>query len=201
MVIHHIFDAWHYEVLWPYALTRILWYSEDVVHWILYITLYKTWKKDARYTWLNALMHPLKHISDCIPTLDCTPLQIPSLVNYTLPIALDGTLSACLAHALKQALKTLLSALQVGSQVHLRVSSAVHAQPRIQACSHFHLMAHSHPVLIYATGQLPKTLLSKLPSMLSSTLLLPLDDTLPEYLALSSYIHSPEAGSVELGLF
>jgi len=24
MIIHSIFDAWHYEVLWTYALTRLL---------------------------------------------------------------------------------------------------------------------------------------------------------------------------------
>jgi len=40
MVIHSIFDMWHCDILWTYALTRLLWYACDFVHWILYITLH-----------------------------------------------------------------------------------------------------------------------------------------------------------------
>jgi hypothetical protein len=47
MVIHSIFDAWHYEILWTYALTRLLWYTCDFVCWILYITLHTTNLKES----------------------------------------------------------------------------------------------------------------------------------------------------------
>jgi len=42
MVIHRIFDAWHYEVLWTCTLTRLLWYACNYVHLILYIILHFT---------------------------------------------------------------------------------------------------------------------------------------------------------------
>jgi len=42
LVIHSIFDAWHYEVLWTYMLTRLQRYTCDFVRWILYITLHTT---------------------------------------------------------------------------------------------------------------------------------------------------------------
>jgi hypothetical protein len=41
-VIHTIFDRSHYEVLWTYALTTLLWYTCDFVCWIVYIMLYTT---------------------------------------------------------------------------------------------------------------------------------------------------------------
>jgi hypothetical protein len=41
-VIHSIFDAWHYEVLWTCTLTWLLWYACDYVHLILYIILHST---------------------------------------------------------------------------------------------------------------------------------------------------------------
>jgi len=43
MVIHSIFDAWQYEVLWTYTLTTLVWYVCDSVCWIVYgIMLYTT---------------------------------------------------------------------------------------------------------------------------------------------------------------
>jgi len=42
MVIHSIYDAWHYEVLWTCILTRLLWHTCDDVHLILYIMLHST---------------------------------------------------------------------------------------------------------------------------------------------------------------
>ena len=44
-VIHSIFDAWHYEVLWTYMLTTLLWYPCDFVCWIVYIMLHTTYLK------------------------------------------------------------------------------------------------------------------------------------------------------------
>jgi hypothetical protein len=41
-VIHSIFDAWYYEVLWTCALTRLLWYACHYVRLILYIMLHST---------------------------------------------------------------------------------------------------------------------------------------------------------------
>jgi hypothetical protein len=41
-VIHSIIDAWHYEVLWTYMLTRLQRYARDFVRWILYVTLHTT---------------------------------------------------------------------------------------------------------------------------------------------------------------
>jgi len=41
-VIHSIFDAWHYKVLWTCALTRFLWYAWNYVRLILYIMLHST---------------------------------------------------------------------------------------------------------------------------------------------------------------
>ena len=33
MVLHHIFDVWHYAILWTYMLTRLLWYTCDLCAW------------------------------------------------------------------------------------------------------------------------------------------------------------------------
>jgi len=41
-VIHSIFDAWHYEVLWTCASTRILSYACNYVRLILYVMLHST---------------------------------------------------------------------------------------------------------------------------------------------------------------
>jgi len=40
LVICSKFDAWHCEILWTYLLTRLLWFTCDYVHLILYITLH-----------------------------------------------------------------------------------------------------------------------------------------------------------------
>jgi len=42
MVIHSIYDMWHYESPWTYVLTWVLWYTCDCVCWILYIMLHTT---------------------------------------------------------------------------------------------------------------------------------------------------------------
>jgi hypothetical protein len=44
-VIHSIFDAWHYDVLWTYTLTALLWYVCDFVHWLVYIMPHTTYLK------------------------------------------------------------------------------------------------------------------------------------------------------------
>jgi hypothetical protein len=102
-VIPSIFDAWHFEVLCSGDLTRLLWYGCIYEHLILYITLHtvhdtayctshciQTWKQAARCIVLHAPKYALKY------TPDCTQLDTPCLLYYTLPIALDGTLPACL---------------------------------------------------------------------------------------------------------
>ena len=84
-VIHSIFDAWHYEVLWTCKLTRLLRYACDYERLILYI-----------------MLHSIK-----LPNaLHCT---LPSTLCSTLLIALDCTLPACLTYAPKEALKKLPS--------------------------------------------------------------------------------------------
>ena len=86
-VIHSIIDAWHYEVLWTCALTRLLWYTCDYGCLILYI-----------------MLHSIK-----LPTaLHC---MLPNTLWSTLLTAIDCTLPACLTYAPNSALKMLPSAL------------------------------------------------------------------------------------------
>ena len=94
-VIHSIFDAWHYDVLWTCELTRLLWYASDYGRLILYI-----------------MLHSIK-LSNA---LHCT---IPSKLWCTILI----TLPACLTYAPKWDLKTLPSTLWVRSQVHSQACS------------------------------------------------------------------------------
>jgi len=88
MLIHSIFDAWHYEGLWTYVLTRLLWYTCDFVRWILYITL-------------HTIHHTAYYTHAAYNKLEC---KLPDALHCTLPgthwskllIALDCTLPACL---------------------------------------------------------------------------------------------------------
>ena len=79
MVIHSIFDVWHYKVLWTYVWTRLLGYVCDFVRWILYITLHTI--HHAAYNKLES--------------------KLTDALHCTLPIALHGTLPACLTYPLK----------------------------------------------------------------------------------------------------
>ena len=71
LVIHSIFDAWHYKVLWTCALTRLLWYVCNYMRLILYIMLHSTNLKSncqlyffrrfqirsAIHSWLHSTVH------------------------------------------------------------------------------------------------------------------------------------------------
>jgi len=117
MVMHFIFDGWHYGVLWACMLTRLLWYTCDYVCLILYIMLHPTYNQTVKCTSLHAPKYSLKYTTDCArlytpslldlhsevssqDTLKYTPSTppstLPGILSRTLPIALDDTLPACL---------------------------------------------------------------------------------------------------------
>jgi hypothetical protein len=123
-VIHSIFDAWHYKILWTYVWTRLLWYTCDFVHRILYITLdtiHHAAKQASRCTSLHAPEYALKYIPDC------TRWHTPSQLDYTLT-----------------------STLRVRSQVHLRVHCQVHSRACTPGCTQLHSMAHSLLAWLYS---------------------------------------------------
>jgi len=155
MVIHCIFDPWHYKVLRTYILTRLLWYAGDFVHWILYIML-------------NSIYHaaynkPESKLPDAIHCI------LPTMLCSILLVALDGTLLACLTvHSrvlLRVAVKytpehvckdtsiciwwlsprlldcSLTSNLSRCFQFHSWTCSQVHSQ--------LHSMTHSQPTWLY----------------------------------------------------
>ena len=110
-VIHSIFDAWHYEVLRTSNLTRLLWYVCDYVRLVLYIMLHSTHLKPncqmhiiARSqvrSEVHSWLHSIVHSQPGWPKLPSTPQStfsstLPGMLTRTLPIALDGTLLACL---------------------------------------------------------------------------------------------------------
>ena len=170
-VIHSIFEAWHYEVLWTCNKTRLLWYACNYVRLILYI-----------------MLHSIK-----LPNaLHCT---LPSTLWINLLIALDWTLPACLTYAPSYALKTLPSTLRVRSLVHLQVRSEVHSQACFQGRSRLHSMVHSQPAWLYTPKLALKKLASTLPSTLSSTRPIALDNTLPApaYLTIRYQMSSQDA--------
>ena len=106
-----------------------------------------------------------KYTPSMLPSTPSTfPITLPSMISRTLPIALDGTLPACLTvcsqvssqdalkhtpeHALKYTIAlddtpslldyTLPSKLSRRSQVHLRVRSQVHSRACSPGCSQLH---------------------------------------------------------------
>ena len=167
-VILSICDAWHYEVLWTCAWTRLLWYARDYVRSILYIMLHSTHLANAFHCTLpssqDALKHTPEHALKCTP--NCTRWHSQSTWLY----------------APKYAHKR--------PQAHSRVPSQILFQ--------LNSMAHSQPAWLYAPKDTPNTLpstppstfSSTLPSMLSRTLLIALDDTLPACLTVCSEVSS-----------
>ena len=84
MVIGSIFDTWHYEVLWTYALTTLLWYACDYVPLILYIMLHSTKLPNALHCLLPSKLS--RRSQDALKyTPYCTRWHTASLLNYTLP--------------------------------------------------------------------------------------------------------------------
>jgi len=135
-----IFDVWHYAVIWTYELTRILWYTCKFMQWILFITLHTTnMKQAARCTSLHTPMFILQY------TTKCTWLNIPSPHDCTLPIALDGILTACLMYTLKHGLERLTKTVWTCSQVYIRVCFQVHSQAYSLEHSQLHPIMHSQP--------------------------------------------------------
>jgi len=111
LVIHSIFDMWHYEVLCTCALTRLLWYTCDYARLILYIMLHSTNLKQncqmhffacsqvlsELHSWLHSIVHSqpawltLSRRSQVHSWLSfqihshCTRWRTPSLLDCTLP--------------------------------------------------------------------------------------------------------------------
>jgi len=169
-VIHSIFDAWHYEVLWNCELTRLLWYGCVYECLMLYITL-------------DTIYHSAYKSESKLP--DAFHCTLPSTLWSTLLIAHNCTLPACftmrtgllsMAHsrhawlyALKYALKTLPSilpstlsntlpiALDDTSSLldftltsKLSICSQSHSRVRSQVYLQLHSMTRSQPAWLYA---------------------------------------------------
>jgi hypothetical protein len=116
MVINFIHNVWYYILLWTCILDRLLSYPCEYMHWILYITLHNTHlKPNCQIHFVASCKVPteVQSIVCSKPALynpDCTWLQNPSQLEYTLP----SKLSQCFyVH------------LHVSSQVYLQISFLV----------------------------------------------------------------------------
>jgi hypothetical protein len=187
MVIHSIFDAWHYDVLWTYTLTTLLWYACDFVCWIVYIMLHTTYMKASCQMKFIACSQVYSEVYSEVHS------QLLSMAHFQLAwLMLSCKLSRysqvhsqpAWLYATKQALKTFPNTLWVHSQVHLHVCSQLHSWACIPGHFQVHSMAHSQSALLYDPNQALKTL--------SSTVPFALDGTFPAYLALCSQVYSQQ---------
>jgi len=139
-VIHSIFDAWRYKVIWTCAWTILLWSGCNYVRLILYIMLHSTNLKpncqihffaccqvhSEVHCWLHSIVHSLPAWLTLSRGTQVHPSMLPStppstfsstlsgILSRMLSLALDGRLPACLtvrSQALKMLSSTLLGTL------------------------------------------------------------------------------------------
>jgi len=111
---------------------------------------------------------------------------LPSTLWSTLLIALDCTLPAYLTYAPTKALKTLPSTQWVRFQLHLRVRFQVNSRACSQWHSHLPSTVHSQPAWLHTPNPALKRLSRTLPSTVSITLQIALNDSLLAYLTIRS---------------
>ena len=149
--IPRIFDAWHYEVIWACASTRLLWYVRNYVRLILYIMLHST----------NLKPHCQMHFFACSQPCSEVHTWLHSTVHS------------------QPAWLTLSSKLSRHSQSHSRACSQVHSQLDLMAHSQPAWLYATKSTLKTLSITLPSMLSSTLPIALDCTLPIALDGTLP----------------------
>jgi len=127
MVVHSIFDVWHYEVLWTCTLTRLLWYSSDYVHLILYIMLQSTKLPNALQCTLPSKLSSGFQAHSQVRTQVHFQLHLMTL-SACLTLPFHGSVWSALWHTPEYALKYTPIALNATVTFWLNIHSKVISQ-------------------------------------------------------------------------